>query len=187
MGGTGTSETRLVVLRGPSGAGKSTTARRLREHLGRSVALVEQDYLRRIVLKALDMPGGGAPGLISLVARYALDLGLNVIIEGILGANHHAAMLEELAADHAGRTTFYRFEVSWSETVRRHAGRPQADEFNVDEMRRWWHGHDPLLFVEERVVPETATLEATVSRILSEAFADDQDGSLRTAGDAEDG
>ncbi|MGP4021251.1 hypothetical protein [Saccharopolyspora sp. 5N708] len=39
----GTEGTRLVVLRGPSGSGKSSTARRLRDHLGRSVALIEQD------------------------------------------------------------------------------------------------------------------------------------------------
>lgn len=175
VGPTGTVNTRLVVLRGPSGAGKSTTARRLRDHLGRTVALVEQDYLRRTVLKELDLPGGGAPGLISLVARYGLDLGLNVIIEGILGAAHHATMLERLAADHAGQTIFYRFDVSWPETVRRHAARPQAQEFSINEMRRWWQGLDQLPFVEERVVPETAGLEATVTRILWEAF--DKDGS----------
>lgn len=167
---TGTEDTRLVVLRGPSGAGKSTTARRLRDHLGRTVALVEQDYLRRIVLKELDLPGGGAPDLISLVARYALDLGLDVIVEGILGAAHHAPMLERLAADHAGRSTFYRFDVSWAETVRRHETRPQSHEFTIDDMRGWWHGADPLPFVEERVVPETASLEETVARILSEVF-----------------
>ncbi len=177
---TGTRSTRLVVLRGPSGAGKSTTARRLREHLGRQVALVEQDYLRRTVLKELDRPGGGAPDLISLVARFALDLGLDVIVEGILGSTHHAPMLERLATDHAGRTTFYRFEVSWPETVRRHRARPQAREFGVDEMRRWWHGLDPLPFVEERVIPETATVDATVSRILSEAFGNGASEGLGT-------
>lgn len=49
MTAVGSKNTRLVVLRGPSGSGKSTTARRLRAHLGRSVALIEQDYFRRTV------------------------------------------------------------------------------------------------------------------------------------------
>ena len=136
------------------------------------MALIEQDYLRRVVLKELDRPGGGAPDLISLVARYALGLGLSVIVEGILGAAHHTPMLQRLAADHQGRTIFYRFDVSWPETVRRHAVRPQADEFGIEEMRRWWHGLDPLPFVEEQVIPESSSLDSTVARILSEAFGE---------------
>ncbi len=68
---TGSKSSRLVVLRGPSGTGKSSTARRLREHLDRSVALIEQDYLRRIVLKELDVPGGANIELISTAVRFA--------------------------------------------------------------------------------------------------------------------
>lgn len=41
---TGSPDTRLVVLRGNSGSGKSTTARTLRERLGRGTAWVEQDH-----------------------------------------------------------------------------------------------------------------------------------------------
>ena len=57
---TGTSATRLIVLRGNSGSGKSTVARAVRERYGRGCALVEQDYLRRIVLRELDGDGGGS-------------------------------------------------------------------------------------------------------------------------------
>jgi len=52
----GNGDTRLAVLRGPSGSGKSSTARAVRERLGRGVARVEQDHLRRIVLRDLDLP-----------------------------------------------------------------------------------------------------------------------------------
>ncbi len=50
---TGTSATRLIVLRGNSGSGKSTVARAVRERYGRGCAPVEQDYLREIVLREL--------------------------------------------------------------------------------------------------------------------------------------
>ena len=61
---TGSPSTRLVVLRGNSGSGKSTTARTLRERLGRGTAWVEQDHLRRILLRERDVPGGVNIGLI---------------------------------------------------------------------------------------------------------------------------
>jgi hypothetical protein len=48
--------TKLVVLRGNAGSGKSSTAQELRRRLGRGVAWVEQDYLRRVVLREHDVP-----------------------------------------------------------------------------------------------------------------------------------
>ncbi|WP_258727222.1 AAA family ATPase [Cellulomonas sp. NS3] len=49
--------TRLVIIGGPSGAGKSTIARALRAEPGRGTALVEQDHVRRILLREWDTPG----------------------------------------------------------------------------------------------------------------------------------
>jgi uridine kinase len=53
----GTPGTRLVIIRGPSGSGKSTIARALRDELGRGTALVEQDHVRRVLLREWDTPG----------------------------------------------------------------------------------------------------------------------------------
>lgn len=170
MAQIGTSQTRLVVLRGPSGSGKSSTAKALRARLGRSVALVEQDYLRRIVLKERDIPRGANIGLISNTARYALEHGWNVIVDGILSAKRYTGMLDELRRDHAGTTHFYYFDISWEETVRRHRTRPQADEFTVEQMREWYRPRDLLGFPGERIIQESATLLETVGRILDEAF-----------------
>lgn len=77
----GTDQSRLILLRGNSGSGKTSTARALRERLGRRLALVEQDYLRRTVLKARDTPDGPHYGLIELTVRYALDAGYDVVLE----------------------------------------------------------------------------------------------------------
>lgn len=169
----GTEDTRLVVLRGPSGSGKSSTACRLRAHLGRSVALVEQDYFRRVVLKERDVPGGANIELISTAARFALDRGWNVIIECILHAECYADMLDELCHDHLGTSVFYYFDVAWEETLRRHETRPQAAEFGIDEMRKWYRAGDQLGYgEEERIIPQTSTLDEAVRRILNEAFGD---------------
>jgi predicted kinase len=84
VGVVGSAETRLVILRGNSASGKSTIAKLLRERLGRGVAWVEQDYLRRTVLREHDRPGLPNIGLIDMVARYALDAGYHVIAAAFL-------------------------------------------------------------------------------------------------------
>ncbi|MGW3658788.1 hypothetical protein ACWD6R_25300 [Streptomyces sp. NPDC005151] len=89
----GTEETRLVVLRGNSASGKSSVAAGIREKFGRGLALVGQDNLRRIVLRERDRPGAANVGLSDLTARYALDAGYHVVVEGILYADHYGDML----------------------------------------------------------------------------------------------
>jgi hypothetical protein len=48
----------------------------------RGIGLIEQDYLRRILLRELDRPGGIATDLIETNARFGLDHGYHAIIEG---------------------------------------------------------------------------------------------------------
>lgn len=167
---TGAESTRLVVLRGPSGAGKSSAAGELRRQVGRGVALVEQDYLRRIVLREHDLPRAANIELIARTARFALDRGFHVILEGILSARRYGAMLSDLQRDHVGRSHFYYLDVGWPETVRRHSTRQQFKEFGVDDMRGWFDDAGPLETVPETRIPERSTLEETVARIRAEAF-----------------
>ncbi|MER7077751.1 AAA domain-containing protein [Saccharopolyspora kobensis] len=170
MGSVGSSSTRLVVLRGNSGSGKSSIASAVRAQLGRTCALVPQDVMRRTVLGERDVTNGFNIGLISTVARYALDCGYHVIVEGILSAQRYATMLAELARDHRGTTTFYYLDVSFAETVRRHETRPQAAEFDATEMLGWYRHLDLLGFPGERVIAEESSLGSSVGRVLSEAL-----------------
>lgn len=170
MSAVGTTETRLIVLRGPSGSGKSSTAAGLRGRRGRGLALVEQDYLRRRVLREHDVDGGANIDLIDQVTRFSLDRGYDVVVEGILAAERYGAMLTRLHADHRGPTAFYYFDVSLEESLRRHATRPQAAEFGPEHLRGWYLERDLLPGIGERIVPETSKLETTVERVVAEMF-----------------
>ena len=132
---TGSSTTRLIVLRGNSASGKSAVAQRIRDMYGRGIAIIGQDNIRRIILRERDQPGASNIGLIDLTARYALDQGYHVIVEGILYADHYGEMLRQLHSDHRGRSRFYYFDVSFEETLCRHATKPQAAEYGETEMR----------------------------------------------------
>lgn len=162
----GKSHTRLVVIRGNSGSGKSSVARAIRAQVGSAVALVEQDYLRRTVLKEHDKPSAANIRLIDLVVRFALNEGRDVLLEGILWSGHYREMLDGLREDHVGSTWAYYLDVTFDESCTRHATRPQASEFTIDDMRNWYVTEDPLGWPSEHRVPSSSTLDLTVNGIL---------------------
>ncbi|MET8976440.1 AAA family ATPase [Streptomyces sp. NPDC004539] len=167
--GTGTPDTRLIVLRGNSASGKSSVAAGVRERFGRGLALVTQDNLRRVVLREHDRPGAANVGLIDMVARYALDAGFHVVVEGILYAAHYGEMLAGLVADHRGTTRCYYLDVPFEETLRRHATKPPMPGVGEARLREWYRERDLLAGGIETVVPADSGLGETVERVVRES------------------
>jgi predicted kinase len=165
----GSDQTRLIVVRGNSGSGKSTVARALREAYGSGVAWVSQDLIRRNILKEKDRPDGVNIGLIDVIARYSLDNGYHVVLDGIFYADRYETMVAGLARDHLGMSRFYYLDVSLEETFRRHATRPMAAEVSPDQMRDWYRPRDLLGGIDERIISETSTLAQTTALILADA------------------
>ncbi|MET9263687.1 AAA family ATPase [Amycolatopsis sp. NPDC004079] len=165
-GAIGHEDTVLLVLRGPSASGKTTVAEALRASYGRGLALVQQDLLRRQVLRERDLPGASNIGLIDQTARFALDAGYHVVVEGILRSDHYGTMLRRLVDDHRGRTVVVYLDVSFEETRVRHAGRPQAREFTDEDMRGWYRPDDRLNLPGEHVVHASAPAADTLRLLL---------------------
>lgn len=168
----GAEETRLVVLRGNSASGKSSVAAGLRDRFGRGLALVEQDNLRRVVLRERDRPGGANIGLIDAVARYALNAGYHVVLEGLLYADRYGDMLARLREDHRGPTRGYYLDVPFAETLLRHAGKPIAHEVGEADLRAWYRRLDLLPGAVETVIGADSTLTQTVDRIMCDTGLD---------------
>jgi hypothetical protein len=168
--GTGSDETRLIILRGNSASGKSSTAAEIRRRHGRrDLAIVGQDNLRRDVLREHDVLGGANIGLIGLVARYALSRGFNAIVEGIFFTDHYAEMLRALIDDHQGLTCCYYFDVPFDETLRRHAMKPQARKYGAAEMRAWYRELDLLPGSIEQIIPAEMPQDKIVRRIMADS------------------
>lgn len=83
-------------------------------------------------------------------------------------AERYSAMLERIAAQ-SDDARFYAYDLTFDETVRRHAMRPQATDFTEDEMRAWYHSWQPLSFVEEERINASESLGRIVARILGTA------------------
>ncbi|MHA0033729.1 kinase [Deinococcus sp. PESE-13] len=160
----------LIVLRGNSGSGKSSVARALRERYGYGLAWVEQDYLRRILLREHDVAGGKNIGLIETNVRYCLSAGSVTVLEGILFSRHYGPMLERLHADFGGH--WFYFDLPFEETVRRHATRPQAADFGVQDMQAWFQARDVLPFVQEQLIGPASSLADTTAQVWQAAGLD---------------
>ncbi|MDY7091286.1 MAG: AAA family ATPase [Actinomycetota bacterium] len=161
--------TNLVIIRGNSGSGKTTVAREVRRRYGRGCALLEQDHLRRIVLREHDSGGmeAVAPGFIVATARAALEGGYHVVLEGILHSARYGEPLRGLV-DAYGGTVFY-LDVSFEETVRRHGRRAEPIPVTAEQMRAWYAPQDLLRVRDEVVLPESMTFEQVVTAVLRDS------------------
>lgn len=160
-------ESKLIVLRGNSGSGKSTIAKALRDQGKTKIAIVEQDYLRRFILKEKETEGADNITLIQQTVEFALSRGYNVILEGILYFPRYGEMLKKLTKK-CPNNYFYYFNVSFDETLKRHITKPNAHEFGEKEMREWYKPNQHTGFETERNIPETFTIDDAVNKILSE-------------------
>ena len=144
----------LIILRGNSGCGKTSTARLLQRQLGDGTMLVSQDVVRREILRVKDIESNPAIQLIYDLCMYGNNVGYTVILEGILSNKKYGAMLRRLLDDFQGEKLIYYFDVSFEETVRRHAIKPNAHEFGESEMRQWWKDQDVLNVPGEQRIGE---------------------------------
>ena len=94
------------------------------------------------------------------------DLGYTVILEGILSNKKYGAMLRRLLNDFQGEKLIYYFDISFEETMRRHATKPNAHEFGELEMRQWWKEKDYLDFENEFLIRNDTSQEDIINMIL---------------------
>lgn len=158
----------LIILRGNSGSGKSSAAKRLQEKLGYETMLIPQDVVRREILRTRDLPENPAIQLIAMMATYGIDIGYDIIIEGILTEERYGAMLRQLISTFKGNVYVYYFDISFSETLRRHNKKPNKHEFGEEEMRRWWVEKDYLHYSNEQFITDEMSESDIDTMILND-------------------
>ena len=161
----------LIILRGNSGCGKTSTAHLLQRQLGYVTMLVSQDMVRREILRVKDSESNPAIQLMYDLCMYGNNVGYTVILEGILSNKRYGAILHQLLNDFQGEKLIYYFDVSFEETVRRHATKPNAHEFGESEMRQWWKDQDILGVPGERRIGEKLTQTEIVDLIHRDVLA----------------
>lgn len=157
----------LIIIRGNSGSGKTSAAHEIRRRYGRGVAIVSQDVIRRDILQQRDDPGNPAIGLIDLTARYALNHGYHVVVEGILSSQSHAEMLTSLARDHVGASACFYYDLTFEQTVERHWTKSVSGEYGPDNMRNWYRARGLIPALDETILGPEVSLEDAVSMMMN--------------------
>ncbi len=157
---------KLIIIRGNSGSGKGTIAKRLREELGGKVAVIGQDALRRDLLMEKDsLENIDVLKLLDLTAKYCLDHGYTVIIEGILATGKYHNVLSGIMEYAKCDSYVLYLDVSLEETIRRHATKPNYNEFGEEKIREWYKPNHHLNVPGEIIIPESSSIEETVNFI----------------------
>lgn len=163
-------QTKLIILRGPSGSGKSSIAKAIqKEHLTQNklISYIEQDYFRRIILKEKDTAHGFNIQLIKETVLFLLQNQYDVIMEGIFDKERYTKMFEEIIHIHPSNNHFFYFDISFTETLRRHATKPNKNDFGEKEMKTWYKNKDLLQCVQEEIISEKSSAEETIRDIRS--------------------
>ena len=158
---------KLIIIRGNSGSGKSTIASRIRSELGDKVMFLQQDVLRRDILKVKDKVGNPVVGLIKKLAIYGKETGYDLVLEGILSENKYGDMLRSLTKEFDSAYVYY-LDIPFEETLRRHNTRHKNSDFGEHEMREWWKEKDYLGVENERILSENLSEDELVELILSD-------------------
>ncbi len=161
-------KSKLIVIRGNSGSGKSSIAKKVRESVSGKTAIVEQDYLRRFILKEKEELGRDNIDLIYRTVVYALSKEYNVILEGILNFSRYGRMLKKLVKVCPNNFFFY-LDVSLEETISRHQTKSSRNEFGEKELRSWYKERDLTGFKSEVCISQDHTLDMAVGQIIKKA------------------
>ncbi|WP_207204622.1 kinase [Sanguibacter massiliensis] len=162
----GSETSRLIFIRGNSGSGKPSLAKAIRAARPRGVAIIGHDVLRREILHVRDHPGALSVPYIDMSARFALDQGLHVIVEGILHSEIYGDMLARLRSDHRGVTRSYCYELGLDETLRRHRTKPLADEVTEEIVASWYRSVDRVPELDEAVLGAGLSASDALERVL---------------------
>ena len=102
----------LIIIRGNSGAGKTTIATSLRNKMHKlfgkeSTMLIQQDVIRREILRVKDIGNNISIGLIEQIFNFGATNKLHIIIEGIFNSKKYGEMFERITNAWQGRILVY--------------------------------------------------------------------------------
>lgn len=163
---------KLIIIRGNSGSGKTTIAKEVRSRIGDGLSdntmLVQQDTLRRDILRERDMlEKRSTIELIELVVEFGRKQSRTVLLEGIFSAKKYGAMLGRLASKF-DEVYIYYFDLPFEETLIRHKSKANAHEFGEKEMREWWNEKDYLGVPGEKILNKNMSVDDVVREIIND-------------------
>ena len=155
---------KLIIIRGNSGSGKTT----LQHKIGRNTMLISQDIIRREMLWVEDKPDNEAVDLMMNLLVYGAKHCNTVILEGILYSDIYKRLFETAVYVYKKEIYAYYYDISFEETLTRHATKSNKFSFGETQMRRWWREKDFIGFIKENRITSDYSIEKAVEKIYAD-------------------
>ncbi len=161
---------KLIIIRGNSGSGKTTLANALQHKFGRNTMVISQDVVRREMLWVQDRIGNEAIDLMINLLDYGSKHCEVVILEGILYSDIYKPLFEAAVALYNKNIYAYYYDLSFEETLARHATKSNKFSFGENEMRRWWREKDYIGFILEKSIISDCSINETTEKIYDDVI-----------------
>lgn len=155
---------KLIVIRGNAASGKTSVARGLVSSATWPMVHVPQDTIRRDILPRSQASPPDQQALIRHITDWALGRDYDVVLEGILNARTHRALLQSLYA--RWPTSVFYLDIPFDESLRRAKTRSW---FCAQHMRDWYLPHDTLGLDTEIVFGPRLSVQEMVTCVRSVA------------------
>ncbi len=155
---------KLIILRGNSGSGKTTVSKILQKKFGRNTMLIAHDMVRREILYAKDVQ---ALPLMMQLLKYGRQNAGVTILEGILPTEIYMPLFELAIQEYGNGIFAFYYDLTFEETLQRHATKPNRADFGEQDMRRWWKEKDFIPLITEKIITESFSVSDTVDMIYN--------------------
>ncbi len=90
-----------------------------------------------------------------------------IIVEGIFNSKRYSNFYKKILSMNV-EILWYYFDLSFEETLVRHATREKSKLFGAEEMKGWFNPHDELSFVKEKVIGASMSKDEILNMILDD-------------------
>ena len=163
---------KIIILRGNSASGKSTIAKALQKSIGPGTMLISQDAIRRDMLYVKDRPHNQSIPLLHNLVTFAAQHSPITILEGIFYREIYEDLFASIADLYGDNIHAYYFDLSFEETLQRHAQKPIATEIAPATLRDWWREKDYLHHITEKMLDSKMSKDDIVKLILNDIKMD---------------
>lgn len=126
---------KIIIIRGNSASGKTSLAKAVQSQFPEKCIILSQDIIRRDLLGAHD--GFDTPTITLLI--HLIDFSYPkfnfIIIEGILRKDWYQPIWDHLLDNYQNDCQAYYYDLSFEETVKRHASRTKSNDFGQDALK----------------------------------------------------
>lgn len=163
---------KIIIIRGNSASGKTSLAKAIQSQFPEKCIILSQDIIRRDLLGAHDSFDTPTITLLIHLIDFSYPKFNFIIIEGILRKDWYQPIWDHLLDNYQNDCQAYYYDLSFEETVKRHASRTKSNDFGQDALKKWWNDKDFLDLFNEQILSSELSIDEAKFQVLTKLIKD---------------